>query len=65
MKNNLPIVMLGVLVGSIVGFIASQTVKDKEDDLIWSINDRYEKVLGLVAIVAILLVILGVMIYGK
>ncbi len=57
MKNNLPIVLLGVLVGSIVGFIASQTVKGKEDDLIWSINDSYEKVLVLVAIVAVILVI--------
>ena len=65
MKNNLPIVMLGVLVGSIVGFIGSQTMKDKEDDLIYSINDKYEKVLVLVVIVAVLLVVLGVMIYGK
>ncbi len=65
MKNNLPIVLLGVLVGSIVGFIGSQTMKDKEHDLIYSINDKYEKVLVLVIIVAVLLVVLGVMIYGK
>ncbi len=65
MKNNLPVAMLGVIVGSIIGYLTSQVVKTKEDDLIWNINDRYEKVLLLVSIVVVLLLVLVVVVYAR
>ena len=64
MKNNLPVAVLGLVVGSIMGYLISQVVKTKEDDLIWNINDRYEKVLLLVSIVVILLMVLVVVVYA-
>ena len=64
-KNSLPIVIIGILVGGVVGFLGSQAMKGKELGLIESIDDRYEKVLGLVIIVAVLLIILGVIIVVK
>lgn len=64
MKNNLPVALLGVIVGSIIGYLTSQVVKTKEDDLIWNINDRYEKVLLLVSIVVVLLLVLVVVVYA-
>ena len=65
MKNNLPVAVLGVVVGSIIGYLTSQVVKTKEDDLIWNINDRYEKVLLLVSIVVVLLLVLVVVVYAR
>lgn len=65
MKNNLPVALLGVIVGSIIGYLTSQVVKTKEDDLIWNINDRYEKVLLLVSIVVVLLLVLVVVVYAR
>ena len=65
MKNSLPLVIIGLMVGGIVGFLGSQAMKEKELGLIQSIDDRYEKVLHLVTIVAVLLIVLGVVILGK
>ena len=65
MKNSLPLVIIGLMVGGIVGFLGSQAMKEKELGLIQSIDDRYEKVLLLVSIVAVLLIGLGVVILGK
>ena len=65
MKNNLPVALFGVLVGSFIGYVTSQVVKNKEDDLIWNINDRYEKVLLLVSIVVVLLLVLVVIVYAS
>lgn len=65
MKNSLPLVIIGLMVGGIVGFLGSQAMKEKELGLIQSIDDRYEKVLLLVSIVAVLLIVLGVVILGK
>tara|TARA_R100000353_G_C6500230_1_gene194024 strand:- start:83 stop:280 length:198 start_codon:yes stop_codon:yes gene_type:complete len=65
MKNNLPVIMLGVILGGIAGFVGSQVLKSKEDDLIWSINNRYEKVLLLVSIVVVLLLVLVVVVYAR
>jgi hypothetical protein len=53
------------MVGGIVGFLGSQAMKEKELGLIQSIDDRYEKVLLLVSLVAVLLIVLGVVILGK
>ena len=65
MRNNLPVALLGVLVGSVIGYLTSQVVKTKEDDLIWNINDRYEKVLLLVSVVVVLLLVLVVVVYAR
>tara|TARA_Y100001973_G_C5207316_1_gene342520 strand:- start:6361 stop:6558 length:198 start_codon:yes stop_codon:yes gene_type:complete len=65
MKNSLPLVIIGLMVGGIVGFLGSQAMKEKELGLIQSIDDRYEKVLLLVSLVAVLLIVLGVVILGK
>lgn len=65
MRNNLPVALLGVIVGSVIGYLTSQVVKTKEDDLIWNINDRYEKVLLLVSIVVVLLLVLVVVVYAR
>ena len=65
MKNSLPLVIIGLMVGGIVGFLGSQAMKEKELGLIQSIDDRYEKVFLLVSIVAVLLIVLGVVILGK
>ena len=65
MKNSLPLVIIGLMVGGIVGFLGSQAMQEKELGLIQSIDDRYEKVLLLVSIVAVLLIVLGVVILGK
>jgi len=64
MKNNLPVAVLGFLIGGVVGYLTSHLVKNKEDDLIWNINDRYEKVLLLVSIVVVLLLVLVVVVYA-
>ena len=59
------LVIIGLMVGGIVGFLGSQAMKEKELGLIQSIDDRYEKVLLLVSLVAVLLIVLGVVILGK
>jgi len=64
MKNNLPVAVIGILIGGVLGYLSSHLVKNKEDDLIWNINDRYEKVLLLVSVVVVLLLVLVVVVYA-